>query len=68
MPAGCQFVDNWFDQEEFAGPGGLWTVREYLAVGDGVAYVLGLCTTEPENDSLLFDEIGRRFELLILND
>ena len=48
---------------DFAGPGGLWKVREYLAVGDGFVYALGLGTNEPENDSELFDEIARRFEL-----
>lgn len=50
-------------QREFAGPGGLWTVREYLVVHGGVVYALGLGTNEPENDGLLFDKIARRFEL-----
>ena len=51
-------------QREFAGPGGLWTVREYLAVVRGVVYALGLGTNEPDDDSLLFDEMARCFELL----
>jgi hypothetical protein len=51
-------------QKEFGGPGGLWTVREYLTVGDGVVYALGLGTNKPENNGSLFDEIARRFVLL----
>lgn len=51
-------------QREFAGPGGLWTVREYFAVASGVVYVLGVGTNRPLDDGPLFDEIASRFELL----
>jgi len=53
-------------QREFAGPSGLWTVREYLAVANGVLYILGLGTNHPLDDEPLFDEVARRFELLAL--
>jgi hypothetical protein len=51
-------------QREFAGPGGLWTVREYLAVAGGVVYVLGVGSNQPLDDGPLFDEIARRFALI----
>ena len=44
-------------------PRGVWTIREYLAVANGVVYILGMGTSQPIDDGPLFDEIATRFEV-----
>jgi hypothetical protein len=45
--------------------GRVWAVREYLVAVDGVHSCLGLGSSVPEEDAVLFGEIADRFEILV---